>query len=167
MSEQTDFVVLNPDGTVIYGSRDGDQRVWEAIRTHVPDLSTQGMGRVRAWFADDFSSPDLLPNPLADRVLTRLGYQHPTGWYGPVALSMEEDMVGEIAALDSEVCKMVDDLLATADGTATNHATARTAEIVDSTLLDDLNVASAADFGSAPTESALPTFPEPDTGAGL
>ncbi len=128
MSWHADYVVLNPDGQALYGSRDPDQGIRDALRPHVPDLSTQGMGRVRAWFADDFSNPDLHPNPLADQVLARLGYQHPTGWYGPVAVSMEEDTAGRIPPLDSTVRETVDELLAPADGAAI-HAPARTAGV--------------------------------------
>ncbi|WP_063041803.1 hypothetical protein [Nocardia pseudovaccinii] len=107
-----DFVVLQPDGAAIYGSRERDQGLRGAIGAHVPDLDTQGMGRVRAWFAEDFARRALHPNPLADQVLARLGYDHPSGWYGPVAVTMEEDATGHIPPLVSDVRETVNEILA-------------------------------------------------------
>lgn len=119
MSRRADFVVLHPDGAAIYGSRDRAQPVRNALGAHVPELSTQGLGRVRAWFADDFASPALRPNPLANQVLARLGYRHPSGWYGPVAVTMEEDRAGNIAELAPDVRDTVDELSATRSGADT------------------------------------------------
>jgi hypothetical protein len=79
-----------------------------AIKAHVPDLASQGLGPLRMWYADDFSHPELYPNPLADEVIERLGYRHT--WAGPVALSMEEDPhSGQIAPLSAEVRTAVDE----------------------------------------------------------
>ncbi|MFI6041954.1 hypothetical protein ACIA8C_09985 [Nocardia sp. NPDC051321] len=165
MSWQADFLVLNPDGEVLYGSRNRDQEMRDAVRTHVPDLSTQGMGRLRAWFADDFSNPDLLPNPLADQVLARLGYQLPTGWYGPVAVSMEEDGAGDIPPLDSKVRETLDELLAPLGG-ATVHAAAHMAG-GDSHVFGDSDITQDIESFSSPTESVTPPFDVPDAGADL
>ncbi|WP_327116490.1 hypothetical protein OHB12_04740 [Nocardia sp. NBC_01730] len=153
MSWPADFVVLQPDGAVIYGSRDRDQGWRDAIRAHVPDLSTQGIGRVRAWFADDFASLDLRPNPLADQVLAHLGYRHPSGWYGPVAVTMEENMAGDIPPLSSEVRETVNGVLATA-----NSPDSRTADIVDTGLPADLDAALEADIDSASKDSVRPSI---------
>lgn len=127
MSSDADFVVLHPDGTAVYVSRAPGEGVRAAIRAHVPDLGTQGMGRVRAWFADTFSTPELPLNPLAYQVLARLGYRHPSGWYGPVAVTMEEDTAGIIAPLAPDVRATVEELHARMrgsgsrpDGPATN-----------------------------------------------
>ncbi|MEV5835381.1 hypothetical protein [Nocardia sp. NPDC052112] len=164
MSWPADFVVLQPDGAAIYGSRERDQGLQAAIRAHVPDLATQGMGRVRAWFADDFTSAALHPNPLADQVPARLGYDHPSGWYGPVAVTMEEDVAGHIAPLASEVRETVNDVLAAASETETRTATS-IAGIVDAALITDPDVEPEADIGTASTESAQPSIEAPDTGA--
>lgn len=104
-----DFVVLPVDGPAVYGHRDPGESPNQAIRAHVPDLGTQGAGRLRLWFSDTFG-PDACPNPLADTVIGRLGYQHPTGWYGPVAVSMEEDRSGEVPPLSPEVRATLDEL---------------------------------------------------------
>ncbi|MFI6217026.1 hypothetical protein ACIBCD_33930 [Nocardia brasiliensis] len=157
----SDFVVMNPNGEVVYGCLTRDQG--SALRTYVPDMSTQGIGTVRVWFPDNFSNPDLHPNPLANQVLARLGYQHPTGWYGPVAVSMEEDMAGYIASLSPGVREIVDELLAPMDGTDI-RPTARTVAI-DSELLGESTP--DAEFDSAPEEFAPPSFEAPGTGAGL
>ncbi|WP_063011872.1 hypothetical protein [Nocardia nova] len=166
MNFHADFVVLHPGGEALYGSRDRDQSTRDAIRTHVPDLSTQGVGRVRAWFADNFSRPDLRPNPLADQVLARLGYKHPTGWYGPVAVTMEEDMAGHIPPLDPKVRETVDALLAPVEGTAI-HAPTRATD-VHSELLSGFDVASMDELNSTTTEfTSQPVFDVPDTGLDL
>ncbi|WP_280426681.1 hypothetical protein [Nocardia carnea] len=119
MSREVDFVVLHPDGTAVYDSFAPGQGVPAAIRVHVPDPSTQGMGRVRAWFADSFSDPELAPNPLAYEVFARLGYRHPSGWYGPVAVTMEEDSEGIIASLAPDIRATVEQLHARMRGTGT------------------------------------------------
>lgn len=72
------------------------------------------MGRLRAYFSDRFTA--LPRNPLADRVLSAIGYHHPTGWHGTVALSMEEDTNGDRPPLTPEVRATLDEL--TADGSA-------------------------------------------------
>lgn len=110
MSGDADFVVLHPDGTAAYGSFAPGRGVQDAIRAHVPDSSTQGMGRVRAWFADTFSDLEMLPNPLAYQVFARLGYRHASGWYGPVAVTMEEDSAGIIAPLAPDIRATVEEL---------------------------------------------------------
>ncbi|MFX0576228.1 hypothetical protein [Nocardia nepalensis] len=166
MSWHADFVVLQPGGAAIYGSRERDQGLRAAIGAHVPDLATQGMGRVRAWFADDFTSSDLHPNPLADQVLARLGYDHPSGWYGPVAVTMEEDVTGHIAPPGSEVRETVNEVLAAAQDTETRTATS-IADIVDAALITDPDVEPESDIGTAPTESAQPSIQAPDAGVDL
>ncbi|WP_249643850.1 hypothetical protein [Nocardia sputi] len=123
MSRDADFVVLHPDGTVVYGSFAPGEGVRAAIRAHVPDLGTQGMGRARAWFADTFSDPELPPNPLAYQVFAWLGYRHPSGWYGPVAVTMEEDAAGSIALLEPDVRATIEELHARMRGSGSHPGT--------------------------------------------
>lgn len=108
--ERADYVVLPVSGPPVYGRRRPGESVNDAIRVHLPDLGTQGMGRLRLWFVDWFG-PDLAPNRLADEVIGRLGYRHPTGWYGPVAVSMEEDHSGDVPGLSAEVRATIDELV--------------------------------------------------------
>lgn len=104
-----DFAVLHPDGRLEYGRRAEGESPNRALRAHiVADVATQGMGRLRAWFSDDFAT--LPPNPLADRVLSSIGYHHPTGWYGTVAVSMEEDGNGDPPPLPPAVRATFDEL---------------------------------------------------------
>lgn len=166
MSEQADFVVLQPDGTVVYGAPDHNQGLRTAISAHVPDLSIQGTGRVRAWFADDFGGPDLYPNLLADQVLARLGYEHPAGRYRPVAVTMYEDMTGRIPPLASEVPEIVDELFVKADTTDT-RAASHTAAFIDAAQPADLHATSATDIDSSPSESEQPSIQGIDTGVDL
>jgi hypothetical protein len=105
-----DFVVFPVDGPAVYGHRAPGESPNQAIRHHVPDLGTQGAGRLRLWFSDTFG-PDARPNPLADKVIGRLGYRHPTGWYGPVAVSMEEDDRGQVPPLSPQVRATIDELV--------------------------------------------------------
>lgn len=108
--DRADFVLLPADGPASYGRRDAGESTYQAIRRHVPDLGTQGAGRLRLWFADTFGA-DLPANPLADAVIGQLGYRHPTGWYGPVAISMEEETAtGEVPPLLPEVRATIDEL---------------------------------------------------------
>lgn len=105
------FVLLPVDGGPARSGRRGpDESTYQAIRRLVPDLSTQGTGRLRLWFCDRFA--DLPPNPLADAVIGRLGYRHPTGWYGPVAITMAEDATGDVPPLLPEVRAAIDELIA-------------------------------------------------------
>ncbi|WP_040831639.1 hypothetical protein [Nocardia jiangxiensis] len=169
MSDEADFVVITPDGTVLYDMRDQYAGLRAAIAQHVPDLSTQGMGRVRAWFADNFNDPALAANPLADQVFAGLGYHHPTGWYGPVALTMEENTSGHVPPLTLEVRERLDDLLAGVEVTSTDAADPQapntTAEMIDAALPDGSDI--AADIDTATTQSAPPSAQNPDSGVDL
>ena len=110
--DRADFVLLPPGGPASYGRREPGESTYEAIRRHLPGLGTQGAGRLRLWFTDTFG-PDLPPNPLADKVIGRLGYHHPTGWYGPVAISMEEEGgTSEAPPLPDAVRATIDELVA-------------------------------------------------------
>lgn len=109
MSEAT-FVVLNPDGSATYGSHQQGSSILTAVDRHIPDLGTQGLGRLRMFFSDTFTA-DMPPNELADRVIGALGYTHRTGWFGTVAVSMEEDWTGEIGPLTPEVRATIDELI--------------------------------------------------------
>jgi hypothetical protein len=110
-TESPDFAVLHQDGRLEYGRRRGeDESTTRALRPYIADVTTQGMGRLRAWFSDEFAA--LPPNPLADRVLSAVGYHHPTGWRGTVALSMEEDGNGNYPPLPAEVRATLDELAA-------------------------------------------------------
>ena len=108
--DSPDFAVLHPDGRLEYGRRGEGESTYRALRAYIADLATQGMGQLRAWFSDEFTA--LAPNPLADRVLSAVGYHHPTGWRGAVALSMEEDRNGDCPPLTAEVRATLDELAA-------------------------------------------------------
>ncbi|AYF78350.1 hypothetical protein D7D52_36035 [Nocardia yunnanensis] len=131
-AETVDFVVLHPDGQLTRHTRESTP-LNTAIRGHVvrphPDasLGTQGMGRLRAWYDDEFAGsepgifggglPPLPPNPLADRVLRGIGYKQPPGfWRGTVALSMEERPYGGgTDPLTAEALATLEDLATPAD----------------------------------------------------
>lgn len=104
--EHPDYVVLHPSG-LAYGSRRPGEWIDTALGRDLPagtDVSSMGHGRLRIWHADSFTDPALLVNPVADYVIGRLGYHHTSGWYGAVAISMEEDRhSGEIAPLLPEL----------------------------------------------------------------
>ena len=69
------------------------------------------MGRLRAWYDDEFGSKPFPPNALADRVLRGIGYMQPFGfWRGCVALSMEEGPGGDTAHMTTEVLAAIEDL---------------------------------------------------------
>lgn len=95
------FVLLPVDGEPVMRRFPGHpadvKALTEAIRADVPNLSTQALGGgrgIRLWFMDDFTYSGAARNPLADKVITALGYQHPHGWSGPVALSHETEGEG-------------------------------------------------------------------------
>lgn len=109
--ETTDFVVLHPGGHLSRHTRDsGSLRA--ALAREIPNLGTQGMGRLRAWFDDDFGTDaTAAPNALADTVLRGIGYMQPPGfWRGPVALSAEEDHHGDIGPLPAAALAVIEDL---------------------------------------------------------
>lgn len=115
--DRADFVLLPVDGPASYGRLSPGESTYQAIRRQVPDLGTQGAGRLRLWFPDQFRDASgrylFPPNPLADRVVSRLGYRLAGGWYGPVAISMEEETAtGEIPPLSPEVRATIDELTA-------------------------------------------------------
>jgi hypothetical protein len=119
---RTDFVVLHPDGRLTRHARDSEG-LYATVSREIPNLGTQGMGRLRAWYDDNFAGaepwfggparPPLEPNPLADRVLRGIGYMQPEGfWRGPVALSMEEGPDGDTAHMTADALDTIEDLAA-------------------------------------------------------
>src|SRR2546423_11510909 len=109
---RTDFVVLHPDGRLTRHTRDSEG-LYATVSHEIPNLGSQGMGRLRAWFDDDFGSKPLPANPLADRLLRGIGYMQPEGfWHGPVALSMEEGDDGDTAHMTADALDTIEDLAA-------------------------------------------------------
>lgn len=86
--DAVEFALLHCDGRLEFARAADRDSLTHTMREYIPGHSTQGMGRLRAWFTDDFGA--LPANPLADAVLSGFGYHHPSGWRGPVALTMEE-----------------------------------------------------------------------------
>lgn len=108
MTTAPDIAVLHLNGRLTYENRLAGESTYRAMASHIDDVSSQGMGRLRVWFSDTFG--DRPANPLADRVLSAIGYHHPTGWRGTVALSMAEDATGECPPLSAAVIATLDDL---------------------------------------------------------
>lgn len=106
--DAVEFALLHPTGTLEFVQAPASDALLRTVREHIPELGTQGMGRLRAWFTDDFTG--LPPNPLADSVISGLGYRHPTGWRGPVALTMEEASDGTTFSLHGNVRAAIEDL---------------------------------------------------------
>ena len=106
--DAVEFAVLHPSGTLEFAHAPDSASLLRTIREHIPQLGTQGMGRLRAWFTDDFGT--LPANPLADAVLSGIGYHHPTGWRGPVAVSMEEAHDGSTPSLEPNLRAAIEDL---------------------------------------------------------
>ncbi|MEU7631750.1 hypothetical protein AB0C34_17430 [Nocardia sp. NPDC049220] len=137
--DTADFVVLHTDGRVVYLSAEPGRPLREAINAYVPNLASRGLGQLRVWFADDFGALGLYTNPLADSVTDRLGY--PYDWYGPVALSMEEDVHGVIVPLAGEVRETITEL-----AYALNAGDLAAAARYAPELLDDLMYMSSIDI---------------------
>lgn len=118
MSTDPYLVVLHAHGLEI--DHDATNQVSTAVAGHIRNASSQGMGRLRAWFSDDFGResitgrPLYVANPLADHVLSAIGYRQsePDGyWRGVVALSMEEDpATGAIPPIPTDILTTIQDL---------------------------------------------------------
>ena len=106
--DAVEFALLHSDGRLEFSHAPDSDSLLRTMREHIPGLGTQGMGRLRAWFTDDFGT--LPANPLADAVLSGIGYHHPTGWRGPVALTMEEASDGNTPSLEPNVRAAIEDL---------------------------------------------------------
>jgi hypothetical protein len=118
-----DFLVMHTDGRITRHAR-GDMTMGDAVRGFVvrpapgAGLGTQGMGRLRAFYDDDFAGtspalPQLAPNPLADTALRGIGYMQPHGfWRGDVALCMESDAHGEYNPMPAAVVATLEELAA-------------------------------------------------------
>ncbi|WP_280466559.1 hypothetical protein [Nocardia cyriacigeorgica] len=92
MTDRVDFVVLTPAGDLVCGQRARWQSMRAAISAHIPPetmttIAPEQNPRIRVWFTDQPLPADQA-NGSADYALTRLGVHHPTGWAGPVAVSM-------------------------------------------------------------------------------
>jgi hypothetical protein len=116
-TETADYLVIDTDGTLTSGVRrpGGDVRQAITAAANLPeDNSVRAEnGYLRGltiWCADRFAG--LYTNPVADRVIARLGYTHPSGWRGPVALTMSETGYGDIPALTTATRVAVAEALA-------------------------------------------------------
>ncbi|WP_067904469.1 hypothetical protein [Nocardia vaccinii] len=106
----TDFVILHPDGHLTHHTRESED-LYATLRREIPNMGSQGMGRLRAWYDDEFGTKPYPANPLADRILRGIGYMQPEGfWRGPVALSMEEGPDGDTAHMTPEALDAIEDL---------------------------------------------------------
>jgi hypothetical protein len=115
-AEPADFLLLRPQGHATYERRRGGESVNQALRREIPDLASQGHGRLCIWFCDDFAG--LPPNQLARQLLPRVGYR-PYGWAGLVAITMDENSyTGDIPPPAAEVRAALDDVLAAVTGAA-------------------------------------------------
>ncbi|OBA44459.1 hypothetical protein A5789_09210 [Nocardia sp. 852002-51101_SCH5132738] len=115
MSTDPYLVVLHAHGLEV----DHNPRVGVAAAGHIRNCSSQGMGRLRAWFSDDFGfesitgRPRYAANELADHILRAIGYHQPEAeyWRGVVALSMEEDPATEtIPPIPADVLATIQEL---------------------------------------------------------
>jgi len=107
---EPDALVIRPDGSaryVGYDPRESPGRA--ALRLVGEPVGTQGMGRLRVYFADDMGG--LEANPAADRLMRAIGYRHPYGWRGTVVVTMEEDSDGDVAPLTATVRASLDEVL--------------------------------------------------------
>jgi len=152
LSGQADFVVLRPDRTATYGVRDDYQGFPAAIGSHIPDLATQELGQLRAWYSHNFVNSSLPANPLADQVFERFGYEHPIGWRGPVAVTMAENAAGDIPPLFFKVVQTVREI----------HEAGDTDRYAAQFVADVVHTASAADPGTAQKFEMTSTSTESD-----
>lgn len=102
----TEYALLRSDGRLEFSQAE-DDALRQTLRSHISDLSSQGAGSVRMWFHDTFTQ-DTPRNYLAEHVIGELGYHHPYGWYGTVALTMEEDPFGRIGSLVPEIRSIIE-----------------------------------------------------------
>jgi hypothetical protein len=97
-----DMLVISPDGTARWDTRRSGETIRAAVRRHITDPGTQGVGgdgarEWRLWFTDDFSG--MAESEAANRVCDALGYIHPYGWRGVVIVTAEEDGTGDVPPL--------------------------------------------------------------------
>jgi hypothetical protein len=118
---ETEYLVIDTSGDLTEGTRKPGREVRQAIAAHLPAGNTVRaesgyLPGLTIWCADDFEhGPGLYTNPVADRVIDRLGYRHPSGWYGPVAITMAENSFGDIPPLTPAACATVSELVAAAN----------------------------------------------------
>lgn len=116
-SEPVDFVVMHPEGTLQTGRFTKARSPHDALATTIPDLTSQGFGRLRTWFSDSQTSQP--GNRLADTVISGMGYRHHGGWRGKVALTMAEDRAtGTYPPLLREALDSIEELAATVTSAA-------------------------------------------------
>lgn len=123
MTTPYDMLVITPDGAARYDTRQAGEDTYTAVRRHIPRpaaLGTMGLGRLRAFYVDDFATQE--PSPLADRVISAVGYHHPSGWCGPVILTMEE-ADGEVPPLTPDVIATLAELTGSTPGPLPSSST--------------------------------------------
>jgi hypothetical protein len=96
-----DMLIIPTSGTPYLTRRTEGQSIPQTIARIIQDSTTFGLGILRVWHYDTFTGR--APNPTADWILPHLGYTHPTGWFGPVVLTMEEAPDGQIPPLPPHV----------------------------------------------------------------
>ncbi|WP_280465373.1 hypothetical protein [Nocardia brasiliensis] len=154
MSAPADFVVLHTDGTASWGCGDVDS-IMDALGVDRAFLDVSGAGRIQLWHTE--ASAD--PNPLSERVLTRLGYRHPAGWNGPIALTTRALGRMDLAApLAADVCETVQELATAPSDDAATPAGSFTTTMIDAALPPGPDSGLAGD--RVPAEPDMPQMPE-------
>lgn len=106
--QTVDYAVIFPNGALRYGRCRTGESLRGVGHTYLDDVGTHHIGRLQVWFSHN--SGDLPPNPTADRILSAMGYRHPTGWRGAVIISTKEDEDGTFPPLTRYVRETLNEL---------------------------------------------------------
>jgi hypothetical protein len=106
-----DFVLMHPDGTLEQCRFSREHAPGEVLRELIPNLTSQGFGRLRLWFSADTTS--MPANRLADQVIQGMGYRHHGGWHGPVALTMAREAGGLYPEMLPDALTAIEELAGT------------------------------------------------------
>ncbi|MFR9753927.1 hypothetical protein ACL02S_23210 [Nocardia sp. 004] len=114
LDARVDYLLIEPDGTSSYGTCTTNENLLKAVNLRIPGFVVpKSWGDMCVWYDDDFffaTDPPRLHNPLADYVITNLGFPH-QGWGGNIAVSMNCDQSGDTPPLTNSVRARLDQLL--------------------------------------------------------
>lgn len=158
-----DFVVLNPDGTAVYGCGDIEDMM-DALSVDKLALDVGGAGWVQVWHIESESSR----NTLAEQVLSRLGYSRPADFACPIALTTRAAPMVGAESLSVRVCEVVDEFVSAAGDVKARPASCAV-EMIDAVLPPGphTTVPSEPHVAAAPSNPPPAPAPAPGREAGL
>jgi hypothetical protein len=103
VSQPPDFLLIDPAGAMSYGRRTPEESIFAAVRRFIPDMVPHVRGGL--WlYSCESATAEVVPNRVAEQLISRLGYDLPGDCVGLIAVSLAGDaLTGDVPPFPPEV----------------------------------------------------------------